>query len=705
MDEAKPAGSAVKLYAAILATQGMTERAGQREMVERIDAGLRDEDGKRVIVAEAPTGTGKSIAYLVGAYHAAIEAGKKLLITTSTIALQRQIIEHDIPKLERVVGAAVRAAIVKGRNGYVCDMALHAAAGKDPAQAELDIGATAPEWEIATWRERPTLTQRDQVEAILLARAGGWNGDFEDYDAEVDPEVRAAVTLGRTACAGQTCAFFVKCAHRHAKQEARMATIVVSNHDMLLTDLARNGGGVLLPAPGDAVIVCDEAHTLPETAIERFGTEVRVTAMRKAIARWPALFKDIEAALGPERTNATTVQARMDAHTRLAGLADDLDRTSRLLGIDGTKPTVRFSPSKWPDLIATATSLRQSLGTLAAYMENKREQLREADGKIQRNIAAKLIASIGVQHQNAVGWAAWARTVMAAATRAPEAAPIATWAECAKDGSVTLHAAPTDVAGHLRSWLIDRAYGLVFTSATLRTLGTFDYFSARAGLNGKDARYIALPSPFALDKQASVVVPAEACDPRNETSHTVAVARAIESTYARDSGTLVLFTSKRQMLATRALLDPEIAKRVLTSGTKPVEKLLKTHRGRVKKKQPSILFGMDSFSEGLDLPGKECEVVIIARLPFRSPADPVSETRSEWLTARGRSYFAEESVPQAYCRLVQRVGRLIRSEKDAGTIHIMDRRITSTQYGRRMWDTLPPYSKQIEQMSRPAQVA
>jgi ATP-dependent DNA helicase DinG len=362
----------------------------------------------------------------------------------------------------------------------------------------------------------------------------------------------------------------------------------------------------------------------------------------------------------------------------------------------GAKELVSFRPAQWPRLVEFAVRLQQPLHTIASYLDTKRTQLRESSADVPRAVAAQLVSHIGAQYQQAVEWAAWSRHVSSAATRAEDAAPIATWAQRGTDGGVSLHAAPTDVAGHLRSWLIDRAHGLVFTSATLRTLGTFDYFASRTGLTGKAATYIALPSPFALDKQAQLIVPAVACDPREENRHNQMVAEYVSQVYARAAGTLVIFTSRRQMTAVRDLLDKQIGKRVLVSGSKPIERLLKTHRARIRKGEASILFGMDSFAEGLDLPGRECEVLVIARLPFLPPDGPVAKTRSEWLSARGRSFFAEEAVPQAYHRLVQRLGRLIRSERDTGTIHILDRRITSTQYGRRMWEALPPYTKVVE---------
>lgn len=687
-------------YTRAIAQTGLRDRPVQRQMIQSIRDALARKAGERVAVVEAATGVGKAMAYLIATFEAARDEGKTLLITTASVQLQTQLLEHEIPRLEKIVGKPIRAVVAKGMGRRVCDYALEKAAGRDPAQQELELGApgAAP-----VWRKAPTNDERNQAEAMLLARQAGWDGDLDTYDATVEPEVKASVTLGRTACVGKLCPHLTRCAIRRARAQVTTAEVVVTNHDLLLTDLAISGGGALLPAPGDSVIVVDEAHRLAEKAIERFAAHIRIGVVRKTVKRIEGVVAEACAALGVERTQATTIAAVKFALEELDRFGESIEREgtsiSNMHGA-GENSVKRWRVKEHPGIVAAATVARRHAQVVCDFIENKRDQVREATA-LPRPVVTGLLEQMGSLANILHEWCNWAKTTHDASVRDPAREPIALWSEV-RGADVILHAAPTDVAGHLRSWLIERAHAIVFTSATLRTLGTFDYFARRTGLRQvPDAAFTALPSPYDLDVSARLIVPAEACDPREEDRHTAMVARWVEQHHCAKAGTLVLFTSRRQLLATKALLSDDVAKKVLVSGQNQ-DTLLKKHRRRVARGDASILFGLEGFSEGLDLPGKECEVLIIARLPFSPPDGPIAQTRSEWLQERGRSYFAEESVPEAHHRLVQRMGRLIRSETDTGTIYVLDNRIVTTRYGRRMWETLPPYAKEDQTRQRPA---
>ena len=285
-------------------------------------------------------------------------------------------------------------------------------------------------------------------------------------------------------------------------------------------------------------------------------------------------------------------------------------------------------------------------------------------------------------------WQRWARQDAAGW------APMARWITVAKDRSLLCHAAPVSAAGILRQLVWSRVDSVVITSATLATGGDFRHFCEEAAIP-PEWELASLPSPFNLAESAVLSVPAMKTLPDDAARHTDEVAAWIEDELDWDAGNLVLFTSWKQMERVVALLSPQRAIRTLVQGSRSRTELLELHARKIGEGKGSTLFGLASFGEGLDLAGELATTVVITKLPFAIPSDPVGATKAEWYESRGRSPFFEVSLPEAQRTLTQYMGRLIRTERDRGRIVLLDRRVVVKRYGRALLDSLPPYRRLI----------
>ena len=293
---------------------------------------------------------------------------------------------------------------------------------------------------------------------------------------------------------------------------------------------------------------------------------------------------------------------------------------------------------------------------------------------------------------------------MMATTDPAEAPPTARWIERTgqadrADMDFLLAASMIAPAGVLRRSLWEVCAGAVVTSATLTALGRFDRLRMTSGLRDDDGtQFLRLASPFDYRSRAELVIPWMTADPRDPSAHTDEVVRLLPEIIDPSRGTLVLFSAGWQLDTVYQRLPPTLQTLVLRQGEQPKAVILDTHRERIAAGEGSVIFGLASFTEGVDLPGAQCEHVIIAKIPFSVPDSPVDATYAEWLESRGRNPFMEISVPDASLRLIQACGRLIRSEEDSGRVTILDRRLVTRSYGRSLLDALPPFRRRIERM-------
>lgn len=715
---------------------GFRIRKAQRIMIGQIARMIagREETEERVICVEGPTGTGKSLGYLIPAIPAARKAGKTLVISTATVALQEQIINKDLPDIKNNTNLSFTYGLAKGRGRYACDRELDRLANDNESQGELDLGEDA-DTTTANWRTPPQQGEPEMVTRMWRQRESGeFNGDLDTWSQRIRPEVHEEITTTKNGCTGKACTFYTQCPFMNAKAKRMTNDIVVANHSLVLADLTL-GGGVILPAPEDTIYVFDEGHRLPEFATKQGATTTKLTAPQE----WLSSLKELPAKAAKEMPMGTDqAQAVSDVMTEMPHAVEELHdmliRTNTWLSHNhpgahqaqdkssGQKKQAGWNKHKhfpkeediwrFPNGV-----LEEEFRTLCTQCLSKANRVYDQAGKLNEKVHTilkenpdnKRLGQIQSQSQWLLGAVMNMYDAFAdMATLPPEQfdyPPMARWIERLDDGTDhECNACPTSAANMLRGLLWDQCHAAIITSATLASLGRFTRFFEQAGLrDDKGNKGIRLVSPFDYQNNANLYIPALKASPKESDAHTAEIVRWCNNGLLDPAeGTLMLFTSYKQLNEVAEQVDDAIADRMLIQGSDATGKLVETHKRRIDANEGSILAGVASFSEGLDLPGNYCTHVIISKIPFTVPNSPVDKTFAEWLESRNRKPFFEVSVPDAGFKLLQATGRLLRSEQDSGVVTIMDRRLADMRYGRLIMDSLPPFYRNIEPANKNA---
>lgn len=701
-------------YSRFLEAKGLKARYGQRLMIAEVAKVLgaipQDDGGHRqgepaVVAVEAGTGTGKTVAYSLAAIPSAKAAGKRLVIATATVALQEQIVHKDLPDLIRNSGLNFSFALAKGRGRYLCLSKLDMLLQDGQAQS-----ATAQLFAEEGFRIDVDESSQKLLNQMIERLAGNrWDGDRDSWPEAIEDQDWARVTTDHSQCTKRHCPNFQQCAFYKAREGMTKVDVIVTNHDMVLADLAL-GGGAVLPDPRETLYVFDEGHHLPDKAIGHFAhyTRLRSTAdwletvaknLTKLLAQHPLpgdMGRLIENVPELAREIRAQQQFMFTACEELADFRAGEDMEGR------ERPRHRFEGGVVPEhLVEMGIELKKGFAKLNDLFTRLAELLKEAmDGEGANGLSSQqaeewypLFGSLQTRAQN--NWELWT----AFTTEDPEESPpMARWLTLAEFGAaydIEVNASPILAAETLRRNLWNVAHGALVTSATLTALGTFDRYRMRAGLPRQSVTAV-VPSPFHHADAGLLRVPDLKADPRDAAAHTAAITRELPRLVEGARGTLVLFASRRQMQDVFDGLERDWRKRVLIQGNLSKQETLNKHKARVDDGEPSVLFGLASFAEGVDLPGAYCEHVVIAKIPFAVPDDPVEAALAEWIEARGGNPFMEIAVPDASLRLVQACGRLLRTESDRGTITLLDRRVVTQRYGKAILNALPPFRREIE---------
>jgi ATP-dependent DNA helicase DinG len=701
-------------YSRFLEAKSLKARYGQRLMIAEVAKALgnisTDEENRRdsdpaVVVVEAGTGTGKTVAYCLATIPLAKAAGKRLVIATATVALQEQVVHKDLPDILRNSGLNFSFALAKGRGRYLCLSKLDLLLQEGQAQS-----ATAQLFaEEGFSIEVDERSQKLFTQMVEKLAGNHWDGDRDTWSEALEDPDWARLTTDHSQCTNRHCPNFQQCAFYKAREGMGKVDVIVTNHDMVLADLAL-GGGAVLPDPRETLYVFDEGHHLPDKAIGHFAhfTRLRSTAdwleqtaknLTKLLAQHPLpgdLGRLIEQVPELAREIKTQQQFMFSACEQLADFRAGEDMQGR------ERPRHRFVGGLVPEhLREMALELKKGFARLNDLFTRLTDLLKKAmDGEVSIGIASHqaeewypLFGSLLTRAQG--NWELWT----AFSTEDPQDnPPMARWLSLAESGAlfdIEVNASPILAAETLRRNLWNVAYGAVVTSATLTALGTFDRFRMRAGLP-KGAVTTIAPSPFQHADAGVLRVPDLRADPRDSVAHTAAIIRELPGLVEGSRGTLVLFSSRKQMQEVFDGLEREWRKRVFIQGNLSKQETLNKHKARVDGGDASVLFGLASFAEGVDLPGAYCEHVVIAKIPFAVPDDPVEAALSEWIEARGGNPFMELAVPDASLRLVQACGRLLRTEEDRGTITLLDRRVVTQRYGKAILNALPPFKRIID---------
>ncbi|WP_287028519.1 ATP-dependent DNA helicase DinG [Pseudomonas sp. UBA6310] len=700
-------------YSRFLEAKGLKPRYGQRLMIAEVakvlgaistdDENRRDSD-PAVVAVEAGTGTGKTVAYALATIPIAKAAGKRLVIATATVALQEQIVHKDLPDLMRNSGLNFSFALAKGRGRYLCLSKLDMLLQEGQAQS-----ATAQLFEEDGFKIDVDENSQKLFNQMIEKLAGNrWDGDRDSWPEALEDQDWARLTTDHSQCTNRHCPNFQQCAFYKAREGMTKVDVIVTNHDMVLADLAL-GGGAVLPDPRDTLYVFDEGHHLPDKAIGHFAhfTRLRSTAdwlaqmeknLTKLLAQHPLpgeLGRLIEKVPELTRELRSQQQFMFAACEQLADFKAGEDMEGR------ERPRHRFVGGLVPEhLRELGIELKKGFSQLTDVFTRLAELLKQAmDGEPGLGIASHqaeewypLFGSLLARAQG--NWELWTAFTAEDPENSP---PMARWLTLADSGAlydIEVNASPILAAETLRRNLWNVAYGALVTSATLTALSTFDRFRMRAGLP-KAAVTAIVPSPFQHADAGVLRVPDLKADPRDAAAHTAAIIRELPQMVEGARGTLVLFSSRRQMQDVFDGLERDWRKRVFIQGNLSKQETLNKHKARVDDGEASVLFGLASFAEGVDLPGAYCEHVVIAKIPFAVPDDPVEAALSEWIEARGGNPFMEIAVPDASLRLIQACGRLLRTEADRGTITLLDRRLVTQRYGKAILNALPPFRREI----------
>jgi ATP-dependent DNA helicase DinG len=589
---------------------------------------------RRALVAEAGTGTGKTLAYLVPAAL----SGRKVVISTATKTLQDQLFHKDLPLVRDGLGLDIRATLVKGRGNYLCLQRLERAE-REPSL--LGPGADEALDQVSTWAARTETG--DRAELALPDDFAGW----------------PRLSTTRETCLGARCPLHEACFVTRLRARAEASDIVVVNHALFFADLALrtqrgNGEGVL---PRYEAVVFDEAHALEDAATEYFGVGV-------SSFRFEDLARDAQVALEPADERAGMLSAlALQVRSQAEALFTSAPRTLGLL----TESAVRLTPSVLRPLAQKVEAVLQGLGALGAFAASAEEPEVQSLGRRSSDMASELDFILKAESEDHVYWAE------------------------GRGRGVALRAAPISVAEALREKLYGTVDTLVFTSATLRAGNSFAYFCRRLGLldaAGEPVQrltQLAVPSSFDYREQAALYLPNHLPEP-NEPGFVKAVAEEVLAlTEVTGGRAFVLFTSLRNMDAVHALLQDRLPWAVLKQGEAPKHVLLEAFRAA-----PSVLFASHSFWEGVDVPGEALSLVVMDKLPFASPGHPLTAARIEKLQAQGEEPFGAYQLPEAALALRQGFGRLIRTRADRGIVALLDVRASRRAYGRLLVQSLPP---------------
>ena len=598
----------------------------------------------RHIAVEAGTGVGKSFAYLVPAILASVERKQRSVVSTCTISLQEQLMSKDIPFLRAHLGVEFNAVLVKGRGNYLCRRRLDRAIHGGPTL--FDRGSE--DW-----------LQRIRDWAAHEAREGA----LQELPFQPPPGVWDAVCAEQDNCRGPKCPEYRTCFFMAARRQVATADLLVANHHLLFSDLGlRRGDAGFLPEY-DAVVL-DEAHTVEDVASDHFGLRLSHFAFEHLLRRLyvPETGKGLLALL---RSGAPshTVQLLWDA---VARLFDDLREAARFRA--GETQRRLLEP------VAVETQVTGHLQKLAAELKMLLEELEDEDLGAELRQSARRAGTLAAELD------AFLRQTLDDHVY---------WMELeGRRRQLVLHSAPVEVAPVLKEALFESVPSVVMTSATLAVNGSLDYFLGRVGAAGSEG--LGVGSPFDYARQMRVWIPDRMPEPSDDDAYTPAAARAVVyfATHTRGSA-FVLFTSAASMRRVAALVRGPLEREGLVMLVQGEG--LSRHRmlEEFRKGQGAVLFGLDSFWMGVDVRGEALSNVMIMRLPFAVPDQPVVRARLDRIQQRGGDPFREYSLPEAVIKFRQGIGRLIRTATDTGVIVVLDRRIADKWYGRWFLRALP----------------
>lgn len=614
-------------------------REGQVRMANEIAVAF---ESKKHLIVEAGTGTGKTLAYLVPAIAASIKLKKRIIISTGTKNLQEQLMDKDIPFLQKVLPAKFSAAYMKGRSNYACLYRIN----KSDNQPILDGMEQIDNFnEVREWVRETATGDRAEL-TYLPENLSFWS----------------RINAKSDTCIGQKCPDFEPCFITRMRSGAESADIVIVNHHLFFADLNVRGNQFGKVIPDYGAVIFDEAHLIEDIAADYFGVQVsnfQIDELARDASDLPI-------------SDAIAVAGLTKLAAKILGLADQFwVRFTKARGGEGRFPLLadefevrgRDGETKPTPLGEAYHALDETLSRLETDVDLYSEKIPEADSVVRRIRQVRFDLSFIVKQadRNFVHWLEL------------------------RGRGVFLQASPVDVSSLLQEKLFDKVDTCILTSATLSTNGSFNFIRDRLGLGREKTNTLVAQSSFDYENQAIVFLPKAMPDPRSPEFPQMAASEIVKLLQVTRGHAFVLCTSNQSMAALYELVSSRIAYPCFLQGTMSKTGLLERFRGTPN----AVLFATSSFWQGVDVQGDQLSCVIIDKLPFAVPSDPIVAARAKFIDENGGRSFFDYSVPQAVIALKQGIGRLIRSSTDRGVIAILDPRLRTKGYGRDFLNSLP----------------
>ncbi|BDH46585.1 ATP-dependent DNA helicase DinG [Salmonella enterica subsp. enterica serovar Choleraesuis] len=661
-------------------------RAPQRQMIAEVAKTLAGEGGRHLAI-EAPTGVGKTLSYLIPGIALARAQEKTLVVSTANVALQDQIYSKDLPLLAKII-PDLRYTAAFGRGRYVCPRNLSALASENEEQQDL-LAFLEDELTPANKQEQQRCAE---LQNDLLSYK--WDGLRDHSHKSIEDSLWQRLSTDKASCLNRNCRWYKECPFFVARREIQEAEVVVANHALVMAALESEA---VLPEAKNLLLVVDEGHHLPDVARDALEMSAEITPgwNRLQLDLFSRLIATCLEQFRPKTVPPLASPMRLTEHCE--------ECHERLVEVDlvisqllGQEEEYRFPlgviNSELDESVARLAKLSEGLRGLAEAFLNDLSE-RTAAHDIVRLHRALLQMNRALGHFEAQS-KLWKLAAMAQAS----GAPVSKWVTRElREGQphIWMHCVGIRVSDQLEKLLWRKVPHVVVTSATLRSLNSFSRIQEMSGLKEKaDDRFVALPSPFNHVEQGRLVIPQMRYEPKieHEAEHLAEMAAFFRQEFLKKehTGMLVLFASQRAMNQFLTQI-PELRLALLVQGDKPRYRLVELHRERVQAGQQSVLVGLQSFAEGLDLKGELLSQVHIHKIAFPPVDSPVVITEGEWLKSLNRYPFEVQSLPAASFNLIQQVGRLIRSHSCWGEIVIYDRRLLTKSYGQRLLNALPVF--------------
>lgn len=667
-------------------SESFEERPVQVELLKNIVHAFNE---NKIAVFEAGTGVGKSYSYLIPAALWAITNHEKVVVSTGTINLQQQLCEKDIPAVEKIIGKKIKYVLMKGRQNYVCKRRLNDAA----SILDLFEGESDELKRIAEWAE---------------SSSTGSKSDLTFMPAE---NVWTKINSESDACMGKKCPFFGECFVMKVRKEAASANLIVVNHHLLFADIESRLSGAgyddAAVLPPYRHIIFDEAHGIENAATSFFSESVNRFKLNKLINQMYRKRKNSESghlcSLAILSSNEEKAAEAYDATVKIKNALLNVEIAAKdLIGNEYTKRLYEATARDFGPLLVALGELSRSLGSftdiIREVMEGVADEDHEAPCYWESKIILRNLESYVILLKNFAVWDEKRDEVFWIQKRK---LPAEMQREAGEAEYVTFTQTPLDISHLMNDGVFEPMESVICTSATLKTGRDYSYWMKRTGVYfaGED-RIIKgeFPSPFPYNKNMLFAVPKDAPLPddiRFQQYIEMALPRLIQAAAGR---TLVLFTSYESLKSAHRTVLASMrgfSGRIMKQGDDDNSKLLEAF----KKENESVLFATDSFWQGVDIPGESLSQVIIVKLPFTVPNDPVFVARAEAIEKRGGSSFMELSVPEAVIKFRQGIGRLIRRSDDKGVVVVLDRRIYEKRYGSVFTANMPECKKVYEPLS------